>query len=345
MTTFICKYCNEEFTKKNNRDSKFCSKDCYHKWRKENCSGENSPDYKKQKINCSYCNKELIRTPYELKTKKDHFCDRECFRLWKKDNIQGDKNPNYKGGNIKHICEWCNCEYDVPPYRDEKTKFCSEQCHTEFLNKDKHKIETFCAYCNNKILKSPSQISEQNFCDLNCLGKWNGERKFTQVLKTCVMCNKEYYVQNSSSEKSKTCSNECRYEWLSKVFSQLPEEKERKVKMLLNQKRKDTKPEIMVKDYLINNNVNFIPQHPILGYVADFYLPDKNLIIEVFGDFWHANPNKYGNGKKELRDHQIERRESDKRKINAYLNNNYNLLILWECDIYKNVSILLNNII
>ncbi|MBC8428413.1 hypothetical protein H8D04_00875 [bacterium] len=57
---------------------------------------------------------------------------------------------------------------------------------------------------------------------------------------------------------------------------------------------KNTKIELKVKDILESNGINYIHQYDkIKSYFVDFYLPDFNLVFEVDGDYWHANPNKY----------------------------------------------------
>lgn len=57
---------------------------------------------------------------------------------------------------------------------------------------------------------------------------------------------------------------------------------------------KNTKIELKVKDILESNGINYIHQYDkIKLYFVDFYLPDFNLVFEVDGDYWHANPNKY----------------------------------------------------
>ena len=50
--------------------------------------------------------------------------------------------------------------------------------------------------------------------------------------------------------------------------------------------------EEIVFNILKKNNFNFVFQFPIrckYGYIADFYLPDYNLIIEADGEAWHNN--------------------------------------------------------
>lgn len=78
--------------------------------------------------------------------------------------------------------------------------------------------------------------------------------------------------------------------------------KEEADKRLLDWKRKNkipggsknTKIELKVKKILNDNSIKYIHQFDrISGMYNDFYLPEYNLIIEVDGDYWHANPNKY----------------------------------------------------
>jgi len=51
---------------------------------------------------------------------------------------------------------------------------------------------------------------------------------------------------------------------------------------------RNTKPELEFKSLLKNSNINFIHQFSIDGKKFDFYLPDKNLLIEINGPFWHG---------------------------------------------------------
>jgi len=59
-----------------------------------------------------------------------------------------------------------------------------------------------------------------------------------------------------------------------------------------------TKPERIFYEYLqskgLEESVDFKCQYHILNYFVDFYIPKLNLGIEVDGDYWHANPKKYG---------------------------------------------------
>jgi very-short-patch-repair endonuclease len=71
-----------------------------------------------------------------------------------------------------------------------------------------------------------------------------------------------------------------------------------------------------------------------IGRFFDFYLQDENLIIEVDGDFWHGNPEKYD--KDELRGHQKRAQRVDEHKTKWALLHSIPILRFWESDIRKN---------
>ena len=59
--------------------------------------------------------------------------------------------------------------------------------------------------------------------------------------------------------------------------------------------------EEMMMEALAKNNVEVVEQYPIrckYGYIADFAIPDKKIIIECDGEVWH----KLGNSRDRKRD-------------------------------------------
>lgn len=97
-----------------------------------------------------------------------------------------------------------------------------------------------------------------------------------------------------------------------------------------------TKPEKMMYRWLQELKTPFQEQVVINDkFCVDFLVP-ANKVIEVFGDYFHANPMFYGNELKPIDSLQRKNLLNDKRKI-AYLSKcGYEILVVWENDMYKN---------
>jgi very-short-patch-repair endonuclease len=97
--------------------------------------------------------------------------------------------------------------------------------------------------------------------------------------------------------------------------------------------REISKLELAFEDFLKSENVQYIRQHKIWKYRADFYIPDHNLIIETYGDFWHCNPTLYNEPVYKVQKNNIAK---DKLRISYIKSKGYKVLIAWEYDFYNN---------
>jgi len=89
--------------------------------------------------------------------------------------------------------------------------------------------------------------------------------------------------------------------------------------------------EKMICKVLDNLEVEYIIQYRIKNWLVDIYIPNKNLVIEINGDYWHDYkifP------KQKIRDDNLQRYCDE---------NNYKLLWLWESEIRKNPKLALIN--
>ncbi len=109
-------------------------------------------------------------------------------------------------------------------------------------------------------------------------------------------------------------------------------------------KQTNTFPERMIKEELTKRGyreeTDFIHQYKFMDkFMCDFCFIKLKVVVEIDGDFWHANPNKYID-KTKLHPHQIKGIGKDKSK-NAYItkvdNGSWTLLRFWESDINKDV--------
>jgi very-short-patch-repair endonuclease len=105
-------------------------------------------------------------------------------------------------------------------------------------------------------------------------------------------------------------------------------------------KQENTKPERQIKEELqkrgYKEGVDFIHQFKFMNrFMCDFCFPQQKVVVEVYGDFWHANPKKYSDQTK-LHAHQKKDMRRDKSK-EAYIttvdNHAWTYLVLWESDI------------
>ncbi len=105
-------------------------------------------------------------------------------------------------------------------------------------------------------------------------------------------------------------------------------------------KRKETKPEKIVRELLEHANIRHIPQAPLGYYTVDFLIQDRKVVIQTDGDYWHANPKEYGSGKglKPLSKRQKTQQRLDA-SCNSYLRNQgYTVIRLWEYDLYNSLQ-------
>jgi very-short-patch-repair endonuclease len=101
-----------------------------------------------------------------------------------------------------------------------------------------------------------------------------------------------------------------------------------------------SKPERILAYALLNNEISFVRQQPIGGFcVVDFLLPLSKIIIEIYGDYWHANPKKYKANKymrNGMKAKDIWKR--DKTRIKKIDKFGYKVIVLWEYEVLNNVK-------
>jgi very-short-patch-repair endonuclease len=106
---------------------------------------------------------------------------------------------------------------------------------------------------------------------------------------------------------------------------------------------KMSKPERLMQDMLESHGIECIYQYELSGFFYDFYIPSKNALIEVDGDFWHCKP-----GTKHevpVMKEQTKNVVNDKKKTAIAYSNGYTLLRFWESDINENPVYVLETLI
>lgn len=119
------------------------------------------------------------------------------------------------------------------------------------------------------------------------------------------------------------------------------EEKDIKISRLLNITTSSI--ETKIGNLLLELNIPFTTQYKINNRFFDFLINDTKIIIEINGDYWHANPEKYkendilnlGRGK------LMTAKEiwiKDRKKNTQAINKGYKVLIIWEKFIRKSTN-------
>lgn len=100
--------------------------------------------------------------------------------------------------------------------------------------------------------------------------------------------------------------------------------------------------EYLVAKLLDDMNLKFeYEKHFTFGtstFIPDFYLNEYNTVIEVYGDYWHANPEIFDSNKTVFRTPVLEIWKRDKRKQEIFLENRIQYIILWEDKINNNIK-------
>jgi len=71
-----------------------------------------------------------------------------------------------------------------------------------------------CDNCGEKLKKYPSEVSQHNFCNLECCNEWQSEERDysfqeNSVELECEKCGDDYKVPKHKEESSRFCSRQC----------------------------------------------------------------------------------------------------------------------------------------
>lgn len=94
-------------------------------------------------------------------------------------------------------------------------------------------------------------------------------------------------------------------------------------KVMINTWLHKSEPEILFEEILEELNMTFIYQKNICDYRCDYYL-GFNIIVEINGCYWHSS------------EKAIER---DSKKLSILKKSNYNVIVIWDNEIYNKEKI------
>ena len=105
---------------------------------------------------------------------------------------------------------------------------------------------------------------------------------------------------------------------------------------------KNTKPELMVRKALHKLGFRFRLHKKELPGTPDIYLKKLNLVIFVHGCFWHNHNCNISKIPKSNTEYWLKKLKSNKKRDKIHYKDlklkKYNVLIIWECEIKKNIK-------
>lgn len=199
-----------------------------------------------------------------------------------------------KDSKIELECIVCGKKFKVYPSQFEygNPKYCSHECcyqhrkETDVLRREV--ITKKCKYCGKKIELTPSQIGRKKFCSVECADKYKstliGEdnpryEPNKRVEKICEWCGEKFKILKSRLKREdrndgKFCSRQCTAAWINR-----------------NRQNRVSKLEKGFAKNLRDEGLEFETQFPIKGFSIDIAFPEKEIAVEVDGEYWHSLPN------------------------------------------------------
>jgi G:T-mismatch repair DNA endonuclease (very short patch repair protein) len=257
---------------------------------------------------CRICDKEIIATTRTL------YCSSECrykerikkklapcalclkpFSRWKASRVYCSRNCYH---NARRRPKYLKCKVCDAPFKVRKCRrrqYCSHQC--KYVGSRKFRE---CAFCSKQYWHGTGK--GKVYCSIRC------QARGREVWRSCNRCEKPYRPRFGGKLY---CSQACGIAALQEGYP--------------------TTIETAVYEALSELGIKYNPQYIIDNFVCDVFIPDRNLIIECQGDYWHCNPARYPNGpiNQVQRDGVIR----DKRKFAKFAKLGIPVFQIWEADI------------
>lgn len=204
-------FCEKEYVSKN-RNSKFCSKECYaESLKKEHAEFQihrKKPGPKKgnrpwNKIDpvekvCECCGE-----PFSTIRSEARFCSKECYSVWRKEHPKKTKSFAYHV-----VCKNCGKEFGTS---NKDQQFCCVKCTREY--------------------------------------QWKGYEYNNYITKVCPVCGKEFKVKQGLRDQI-YCSLECRYQ-SQIMYDEGKRVRQRNTAQIRRKKLKDPLPRLYLEALLI----------------------------------------------------------------------------------------------
>lgn len=285
-----------------------------------------------------YKKKVLVEAALSDKKLKAFFCSTNCkhseagtiFYKRQLDNNYGIEN---------------NFQREESKIKSKKT--CLEKYGKEFACQSKQVIEKI----KDSNLKSHGYSSPQKNPEIKKKTLETVKEKYGDLvgcmprIKTEETNMKKYgskYFFSSEAGKMTDENLKNNYGW---TDEELIKRREKQIKAFRSNGRSSSLNDKFEK-FLIENKISFSKEYQMITEEKRFYYYDfkiKNTIIEINGDYWHANPEKYEEEdvfyvrNSEVKARDIWKKDFD--KIRFAKSKGYDVIVIWESEIKNNENI------
>lgn len=243
-----------------------------------------------------------------------------------------------------------------------------DNLHNIGINNQKIKIKVCCKECGKELIVRPSQYKKQKYfhCDEHIKHKPSGIHSpfYNQIEVMCTNCGGLYSVipydynkTNKFGDNHNFCSQECYWQYRSKYYTKdkcpmfgahhSEENRNKQGERILRtissglMPQTMSKPHMKIYNLLLEHKIEVENEHIEKYHSIDIFLTEYNLMIEIMGDYWHANPLKYNiNNLTTQQKKSIKQDKSKYTYVKKY--HNINILYLWEKDINHNIDLCWN---
>ncbi|MCK9417406.1 very short patch repair endonuclease [Candidatus Dojkabacteria bacterium] len=332
-----CNFCGIELNSMNTRHIHSCDKS-------DKSISNNERKYLFIKYNYPYLSvKENLIKEYETKSLPDFYNEfdinsSQVLFLLDYFNIKKRSISDSSGIALKKYIKTCNDKYDVDnvsqidSVKEKKKKTFIEHYGVDNIWKSKDFYIWLDTYMVEKFgkrrINNPEKVSignklyQQNLTD--------EERK--KISETLSIAQKKRWSEISDEDKLIFINN-CKKSW-----TNLSEEDKKKRLDKIN-RNSISSLEIRIGKILMMMNIPFETQKIIDGKISDFLLKNTKILIEIQGDFWHANPCLYkqndilNHPKKRITANEIWNR--DLNKMYLLEKSGYKIIYIWENNMNK----------
>jgi len=293
----VCKQCGKEFRARYPASGAcYCSRACF-------------AQSQQVRVNCRTCGKSFRRDCAD-----QVYCSKACYGVSR-------RKPGSSPLVRLNTCLSCGA-----PVPKTGTKYCSRSCAARGrVQYDDAARERQCAHCGRTFLVAQYHW-QRRFCSRICA---SAASVYLPLLKKkCLMCGKEFQTKKA---RRKYCSQDCKKAHQRVRWEELsPDERAIAVRRLQGITEFTSNIEHVLHDALVQWRVEFQTQVLIGQYYVDIYVPSQNLVIEVFGCYWHRCPT--------CGFHDAERWEYDGHRLARISEAGYRVAIVWEHDIRRNAE-------